>query len=378
MCSPIQMMDSPNLKGRYVAAMVLSGAGDAIGFRNGSWEFCYRGRAIFDELQSLGGLEDIKVKLPGWMVSDDTVMHLATAEALVEASKESNIENIFLTIARYYKECMKDMNGRAPGRTCISGANMLKPGVRNGYKIPFNAKGGGCGGAMRSMCIGLRYPRPEQLDQLIAVSIEAGRMTHHHPIGFLGSLASALFTSYAVQGRPVLSWGHGLMEALPKALACVRSSGHCVLENEQAWGHFEKAWTDYLKLRQITDGQSEPIFPEKFDFEERDKFVKSVSVGGWGGSMGHDAPMIAYDALLGAGSSWHELCYRAMLHGGDSDSTGVIAACWFGTLYGCQGVPEGNYESLEYNERLKAAGAGLFELAFPDPSFVDAHDKNVG
>lgn len=33
-----------------------------------------------------------------------------------------------------------------------------------------------------------------------------------------------------------------------------------------------------------------------------------------------------------------------MFHGGDSDSTGIIAACWFGATYGVQGVPELNYK----------------------------------
>lgn len=44
---------------------------------------------------------------------------------------------------------------------------------------------------------------------------------------------------------------------------------------------------------------------------------KRWSSEGRAGRRGHDAPMIAYDALLGAGSDWAELCKRAMFHGGE-------------------------------------------------------------
>ena len=48
----------------------------------------------------------------------------------------------------------------------------------------------------------------------------------------------------------------------------------------------------------------------------------------------------------------HLLC-RAMFHAGDSDSIGVIAAAWFGGLYGFVGVPKCNYSNLEYRDRLE-------------------------
>lgn len=44
---------------------------------------------------------------------------------------------------------------------------------------------------------------------------------------------------------------------------------------------------------------------------------KRWSSEGRAGRRGHDAPMIAYDALLAAGSDWAELCKRAMFHGGE-------------------------------------------------------------
>lgn len=181
--------------------------------------------------------------------------------------------------------------------------------------------------------------------------------------GYLGSLASALFTSFAVQGKPVREWGAALLSTLPKAMDYIKEVGRDVEENEQHWPYFTEAWTNFLSLRGILQGTSDPVFPVPYPVKERDVFYKSLSFSGWGGASGHDAPMIAYDALLGAGASWEELCSRAMFHGGDSDSTAVIAAAWWGFLYGMDGVPVGNYKSLEYRERIEQAAANLFAKA---------------
>jgi len=41
--------------------MVLSGVGDAVGYRNGAWEFCNSGAEIHAQLRHLGGLAQLTV-----------------------------------------------------------------------------------------------------------------------------------------------------------------------------------------------------------------------------------------------------------------------------------------------------------------------------
>ena len=352
-------VDQKDLSARFDASMVLAGVGDAIGYKNGEWEFCRSGPRIHEHLQALGGIDKIKVNKTMWMISDDTVMHIATAEGLLSRWEEDK-EKLYSNIAMKYKECMHDMAGRAPGLTCSDSAHKLRGGYQ-GYFIPFNPRGGGCGAAMRSAPIGLLYWKPEDLQMLVEISIESGRMTHNHPTGYLGSLATALFVSYAVQKRPLKSWGRGLLDTLEVAWKYIESSNRNVKENKKHWGYFEGKWRDYLALRGISDGESEPNFPDDYGVKERDAFYRSVSYDGTGGASGHDAPLIAYDALLSCGESWLELCLRGMLHGGDSDSTGVIVgACW-GAWHGYAGVPEGHYKKLEYLDRLKTLAKKLFE-----------------
>ena len=350
-----------DLAERFEASMVLAGVGDAIGYKNGEWEFCRSGLRIHEHLQSLGGIEKLKVNRRMFMVSDDTVMHIATAEALTSAW-DGDREKLYSFLAKKYKECMNDMNGRAAGLTCSSSAYMLKPNAPHGYYIPFNPSGGGCGAAMRSAPIGLLYWKPNEIQRLVEISIESGRMTHNHPVGYLGSLATSLFVAYSVQNRKLNSWGQGLMETLDIAWSYVKSSGRDVEENKKEWSYFERNWKDYLALRGITDGTSEPLFPKDYGVKERDEFYKSLSFSGTGGASGHDAPMIAYDALLSCKESWSELCLRGMLHGGDSDSTGIIVgACW-GAWHGYSGVPDGHYEKLEYRDRLSELAKQLHTM----------------
>ena len=105
----------------------------------------------------------------------------------------------------------------------------------------------------------------------------------------------------------------------------------------------------------------------------RDTFYEELSFNGTGGAGGHDAPMIAYEALLSSlklniidasptqkRRQWVELCKHSMLHGLDSDSTEIIAAACWGAMEVFSGVPENHYKTLEYRDELVSLGDELF------------------
>lgn len=47
---------------RYKAAMVLAGAGDALGYHRGIWEFQLDGNKIHKEVKEMGGIKNIHTK----------------------------------------------------------------------------------------------------------------------------------------------------------------------------------------------------------------------------------------------------------------------------------------------------------------------------
>ncbi|KAM4864520.1 inactive ADP-ribosyltransferase ARH2 isoform X5 [Urocitellus parryii] len=347
---------------KFTAAMLLGSVGDALGYANVCRENSALG-SVQEELRKIGGLDHLVLSPGKWPVSDNTVMHLATAEAL--ATDFWCLDDLYREMVRCYVEAIEKLPERRPDPATVEGCSLLKPdNYLLAWHTPFSEKGSGFGAATKAMCIGMRYWKPERLGTLIEVSIECGRMTHNHPTGFLGSLCTALFASYAVQGKPLVQWGRDMLKVVPRAEEYCRKTIRHMAEYQEHWFYFEAKWQFYLEERKISeDSGNEATFPENYDAEERDKTYKKWSSEGRGGRRGHDAPMIAYDALLAAGGSWTELCQRAMLHGGESGATGSIAGCLFGLLHGLDAVPRGLYQELEHRPRLESVGAALHRLS---------------
>ena len=92
---------------QFVAAMVLGGVGDAMGYKNGDWEFNFVGEDIHKKVKELGGVSKLKIKLPNFVVSDDTVLLLSTADSLITAGNKKLTENSSYYLALYKELCFR-------------------------------------------------------------------------------------------------------------------------------------------------------------------------------------------------------------------------------------------------------------------------------
>ncbi|XP_072026981.1 ADP-ribosylhydrolase ARH1-like [Amphiura filiformis] len=347
----------------FQAALVLGACGEALGSMNSKWDRYASASAKQKCVSDLGGVGNIEVSDISWQVEEGTILHLSSSEAL--ASGKSS-KSYLHELATRYVDCMgSSMSGKRPSNVLLQATTHLRPAEPDGCLQTFNHNATDGRAALRGVCVGLRFHKPNNIEQLIATAIETTRMTHHNPIAYLGALTAALFTSYAIQGRELREWGAGLLHILPIALGYVVSAGDNLEANQLAWNDFGRAWEPYIQMRGITDGQSKPKFPRKYGAQKRDEVYKQFAAPGEAaGRWGHDAPLIAYDALMSCGGSWEELCNRAMFHGGDGRGSGSIAASWYGVTYGFAGVPSCNHTEVEFRERFIEAGRKLYELSW--------------
>ncbi|XP_045211912.2 uncharacterized protein LOC123563268 [Mercenaria mercenaria] len=135
-------------------------------------------------------------------------------------------------------------------------------------------------------------------------------------------------------------------------------------ENLNAWKDFEQKWKSYVKLREIETGEKDPKFPDQYGIKMREEFYESISESKQPGGNGCDATIIAYDVFLSFDGSWEDLCIRSICHGGLSNVTCSITACWYGAMFGYDGVKDCNYKRVEFWRHFKAVGHHLYNHSY--------------
>ena len=362
---------------KFVATMILHALGDTIGFKNGEWEFNFnRSIVTFDvtnellyEFIALGGINNIN--LNNWFVSDDTILHIHVAKALLQIKDKagkiqfsSDVRKIFrLEFVKALEKMEADKHAglnRAPGFATIKYVSFMRQD-KDGINLSYDRSTGGNGAAMRACCIGLAFSGEKNRELLIDMAIQTSKMTHNCAIGYLGGLVAALFTAYAIEEIEVYKWPMLLIDLLKSE----QVSKYVSSNDEKAdYDLFLGYWITYVNTRFTNDSPKTSksfynlIFRMKYHFEYFT--TKGTNDIGVIGQSGYGAVIMAYDALITAGNVWEQLIIYAAIHLGDGDTVASIACAWYGALYGTGNVPLQNLKYLEYKDTLVELGKKIY------------------
>ena len=357
----------------YLACIILGIIGDKIGFGNGDTEF-YADNYITNKLNS--NITNDVITLSFFMIysfiaeggitgfnfqnknySDDTILLLANLKSLITNYKnfEDYIKNTSLIYLDFFKDEKIMIDKYKAGIKTIESLRKIKTGI-NWKNFQYDFKAGGSGGSMRAAVFGLAFHTPSNLSKLIESSIETCLITHNNGIAFLGSFTVALFVSYAIQKIPINKWCFELVSLLSTDDNPVDS--YILLNYEKNYNYYlkdkqifldkfnrylEDSFNDYEYSQLRTDRQ---IDPGRRSIYYHENFGIKNNFNPGAGS--DDSVIIAYDSLILCEGNFEKLIYIAMLHLGDSDTTGMIAGNLYGAYYGFKNV----YINYIFNENI--------------------------
>lgn len=280
-------------------------------------------------------------------ISDDTIMHLATARAITAfAILYTDQQQLVFNRDEFAHDVFREYTASLSPEVMLDDTSLSRaPGIQSKAAVkymraneypPYRPSAGGNGAAMRTMCLGLALPRRWQLSLLIEAAVVASAATHNHPVAILGGVMTAVFTSYALLGgvtsisnwanwffgNPLPNLGNAFYmqfapskfdkAAVPNAEATPYewTFYYCAalgLTASWPWKTlstddndikaFYTRWTRYLKAPapalHVANLASPPQLQTQWD-----DYWREMSYGGQPGFSGYDAPMMAYDALL--------------------------------------------------------------------------------
>lgn len=376
------------------ASIMLASYFETVGFKNGAWEFNYQTKTdsfgkyleiwsyLLHHFMILGGPTNINVK--EWNSSDDTILIIATAQAVSSGGGEDNYKKEYIDSF----DLLLDEK-RASGINTIDTIKLLKRGATI-KTLPSNTNMGGNGAAIRTGPIGLKWYK--NIDKVIEESICASRLTHNYYLGFLGGMVVALFTAFAMNNIGPWKWTEELIKLYNNKTIHKYIQGDHVDEDIKGLDEFMGYWKRYQETRisklKYKNSLDTFIYPSDrteylMGFYPNAK-IKSMVLAGqslkklnWDlnrlGSTGLDSCVYALDCLLMSiqtpGSktinldnveySINSFMTLVSIHPGDSDSTAAIGGTWFGALNGYGNFDKKRIEQLEFYKELEKVSTKL-------------------
>jgi ADP-ribosylglycohydrolase len=363
-------------KNKVEGCLYISSFLETFGYFNSKWEFNYGNKIdtinegnimnyfFIYHYTMLGGIE--KIDITTLNSSDDTILLLATCEAVNNGGGEINYINSYL---KYY-ELLKD-NKRSSGNATLSSLEKIRLS-KSIESIEYSTSHGGNGCAIRTAPIGLKYY--EDYDKVCEEALIASLVTHNYPMGYLGGIISALFTAYAINNINPFEWSKNLIKLYKKNFFIKLISKYSKKNVEIEINDYFLWWEKYNELRlSKMKYRNLPIFINpKNKFEDLLNYTPIKyhnKMRGYEnmGITGLESVIIAYDNLLLSTISdnknnlninnpefnWYTLFFNNVFFFGDNDSIGAISGAWYGALLGIDKFPLDKIKELEFYQELK-------------------------
>lgn len=375
-----------NMKDNYIALFLLHALGDTLGYNNTLWEF-----NLIDDVNMIMSKEHIlkstleiisdfiykggisAINLKGWNISDDTLFNYDIANFILNVTfdKSNKVnENHIIELKKNMKNTVKkqvklDIE-RGFGKMSIDAIFTWTDKIDERHK-EYNKFSGGNGCAMRTLAIGLRFYKDEDLDKLIECSIISSKITHNSPIGYLSGLCTAFFVKLAINKVHIYEWVFLLIELIESK----KIKQYIDIDNNDVYDDYRntvRIWKKYVEM--FFSNKKEPLnlktsinlIARIKTMIELDESIGLESVNkASAGNNGPSSVIMAYNGLIDCQGNWEKLVYYTMLHGGDSDTVGAIAGGLYGILYGYGNVPMRLLEHIEMKEDLIKIGEKFYD-----------------
>jgi len=369
------------------ASLMIASYLETVGFKNGQWEFNLNINILNHRmylntwtylLHNFLVLGGSNIDITGWNASDDTILILATALAVIDKGTEENYKKYYIM---YLDMLIEDK--RISGMNTLSTLKLVKQGSSINT-LPINSKMGGNGASMRSGPIGLKWYK--NINKVIEESLIASKLTHNYYIGFLGGMVTALFTAFAMNDIKPWEWCDKLIKLYDDGIIhkyYLEDGRHIVEDLDNYIGYWKKYRETRISKLIYKNTSTNFIYPGErtefiLGFSPDSKIKKQLMEGkhfdnleniSWKsiGSSGLDSCIYAYDCLLSSmntpGSikldlnnitySWDSFITLVAIHPGDNDTTAAIGGTWYGALLGYHGINRDRMKQLEFYKELK-------------------------
>ncbi|HUX07698.1 MAG TPA: ADP-ribosylglycohydrolase family protein [Acidobacteriota bacterium] len=320
------------LEGRFHGVFYGCAVGDALGTP-------FEGKPISpgtDEETLLRGF----IEMPGWpkgQYTDDTMLTLALARSIGEQGGVAG-GHIIHEFATLWRKGIIIGAGSATNDAIGNYIYQHKPWDQCGAPIG----DAGNGAAMRAAPIGLWYY--DDLEAIIPAAIEASEVTHRDPRSIAAAVAVALMTAYAVQAdsldpTDILHLIAGLLLQVDTGI-----SDH---------------------VMRLADWIVEP------EDEAIRRIVATGQFGPWrgtwaGGITAYAVPtlLISFFCFLRHQDDFGKAVSRAILAGGDTDTSGAITGTLCGALRGSGAIPDHLREGVLNSKDIGAAAGRFYASRF--------------